>query len=89
MSDNIARWRQDHRNFGKLLESSLGDLLLPLTSFPLSARPNDPGAMVVTVNGSTVTNWSYDPASNRLVFPASAVPAPGSHITARYEPACP
>jgi hypothetical protein len=75
-------------NFGSLLESSLGDLLFPLTSFPLSARPNDPGAMVVTVDGAAVTNWSYDPASNRVVFPASAVPPPGSHITARYEPAC-
>ncbi|MGZ6125791.1 MAG: hypothetical protein ACXWLR_12575, partial [Myxococcales bacterium] len=78
----------DLGNFGKLLESSLDGLLLPLTSFPLSAHPKDPGAMVVTVNGATVTTWSYDPASNRVVFPASAVPPPGSHITARYEPAC-
>ena len=78
----------DLGNFGSLLESSLGDLLLPLTSFPLSAHPKDPGAIVVTVGGATVTNWSYDAASNRIVFPASAVPPPGSHITARYEPAC-
>jgi hypothetical protein len=78
----------DLSNFGSLLESSLGDLLLPLTSFPLSAHPKDPTAMVVTVNGATVTDWSYDAGSNRLVFPASAVPPPGSHITARYEPVC-
>ncbi|MGZ6124999.1 MAG: choice-of-anchor D domain-containing protein, partial [Myxococcales bacterium] len=78
----------DLSNFGRLLESSLGDLLLPLTSFPLSAHPRDPSAMVVTVDGATVTSWTYEAASNRLAFPVSAVPPPGSHITARYEPAC-
>jgi hypothetical protein len=75
-------------NFGPMLESSLGGLLLPLTSFPLSARPRDPSQIVVTVGGVTVTDWSYDPVSNRIVFPAAAVPPPGSHITARYEPGC-
>ncbi len=78
----------DLGNFGKLLEDSLGGLLLPLTSFPLSAIPKDPAAIVVTVDGATVTTWTYDPASNRIVFPVAAVPPPGSHITARYEPAC-
>jgi hypothetical protein len=43
---------------------------------------------VVTVNGAIVTSWTYDPASNRVVFPAAAVPSPGSHITANYEAAC-
>jgi hypothetical protein len=79
----------DLANFGSLLEASLGDLLLPLSSFPLSARPRDPSAIAVTVDGAAVTQWSYDPTSNRLVFPLGAVPPPGSHITARYEPACP
>ena len=75
-------------NFGSMLDNSLGDLLMPLTSFPLSAHPRDPASILVTVNGVTVTQWSYDPTSNRIVFPATAVPPPGSHITARYEPAC-
>src|SRR3989449_5137748 len=35
----------DLDNFGAALEGSLGDLLLPLTSFPLSARPRDPSAI--------------------------------------------
>ena len=78
----------DLGNFGSMLESSLGGLLLPLTSFPLSARPRDPQDIAVTVDGVPVTDWTYDPASNRIVFPASAVPPPGSHITARYEPGC-
>jgi hypothetical protein len=78
----------DLNNFGSLLENSLGNLLLPLSSFPLSSQPRDPAAIAVTVNGAAMTNWSYDPASNRVVFPANAVPAPGSHITANYEAAC-
>src|SRR6267142_2658701 len=77
----------DLANFGPMLESSLGGLLLPLTSFPLSARPRDPSQIVVTVGGVTVTVRSCDPVSNRIVFPATAVPPPGSHITAKYEPA--
>ena len=73
---------------GPMLESALGELLLPLSSFPLSAHPKDPTAIEVTVNGAAVTTWSYDATSNRLVFPPNAVPPPGSHITARYVPAC-
>jgi hypothetical protein len=42
----------------------------------------------VTVNGAAATEWSYDAGSNRIVFPPGAVPPPGAHITARYEPAC-
>ncbi|MFN2547423.1 MAG: choice-of-anchor D domain-containing protein [Myxococcales bacterium] len=75
-------------NMGAMLDSALGDLLQPLSSFPLSAHPKDPTAIDVTVNGARVTTWSYDATANRLVFPANAVPAPGSHITARYVPAC-
>lgn len=79
----------DVNHYGDMLESAAGSLLLPLTSFPLSAVPQDPSAIVVTVNGATVTNFSYDAGSNRIVFPPSAVPPPGSHITAKYKPACP
>jgi len=78
----------DLNNFGTMLDDALGTLLLPLTSFPLSAHPRDPAQMAVTVNGAATTNFRYDPASNRVVFPHDAVPAPGSHISATYEPAC-
>ena len=73
---------------GDMLDAALGDLLQPLSSFPLSAVPKDPTAIVVTVNGVVVTDWSYDAAANRIVFPPGSVPPPGSHITAKYEPAC-
>ncbi|HEX9605145.1 MAG TPA: hypothetical protein VF973_15440 [Myxococcales bacterium] len=40
------------------------------------------------MNGAATTNFRFDPISNRVVFPQDAVPAPGSHISATYEPAC-
>ena len=75
-------------NMGAMLDGALGDLLLPLSSFPLSAHPKDPAAIEVTVNGATVTSWRYDAGANRIVFPQTAVPPAGSHITARYVPSC-
>ena len=76
-------------SFGPMLDSALNGLLQPLSGFPLSSHPRDPAAMVVTVNGAAVTGWTYDKTGNRLVFAPAAVPAPGSHIAAKYEPACP
>jgi hypothetical protein len=76
-------------NMGAMLDAAVGNLMLPLTSFPLSQKPRDPTQIVVTVNGVVVTDWSYDPVGNRIVFPASDVPPPGSRITAKYQPACP
>jgi hypothetical protein len=76
---------RDLNNFGALLDGALGDLLLPLTSFPLSARRRDPAGIAVT---ASVTNWSYDASSNRIVFPKEAVPPPGSHISAQYAAGC-
>jgi len=78
----------DLNRFGAALETTVGNLLLPLTSFPLSTRPRNPAGIVVTVDGVTVTSWSYDAVANRIVFPPASVPPPGSHITARYEPGC-
>ena len=75
-------------NFGTMLDNALGGLLQPLSSFPLSSHPKDPAAIVVAVNGAAVSGWSYDATANRLLFTAASVPAPGSHITAKYEPAC-
>ena len=78
----------DLNNFGVMLDDALGTLLLPLTSFPLSAVPRDPAAIAVTVDGAATTNFRYDVGTNRIVFPQSAVPPPGSQITATFDPAC-
>ena len=78
----------DLNNFGVMLDDALGTLLLPLSSFPLSAVPRDPTAIAVTVDGTATPNFRYDAGTNRIVFPQSAVPPPGSQITATFEPAC-
>ncbi|MCY1034626.1 choice-of-anchor D domain-containing protein [Corallococcus sp. BB11-1] len=54
--------------------------------FPLSEEP-DTGTVVVSVNGaSTPSGWSYDAASNSVVF--SVVPPPGAKVSITYRRAC-
>ncbi|RKG95741.1 choice-of-anchor D domain-containing protein [Corallococcus sp. CA053C] len=54
--------------------------------FPLSEEP-DAGTVVVTVNGTaTTTGWTYDAASNSVVF--SVVPPPGAKVNITYRRAC-
>ncbi|NMO17202.1 choice-of-anchor D domain-containing protein [Pyxidicoccus fallax] len=56
------------------------------TRFPLSEEPT-PGTIVVEVNGSPVTTgWSYDGASNSVVF--ANVPGPGARISITYRRSC-
>jgi hypothetical protein len=78
----------DLNNFGSMLDDALGTLLLPLSSFPLSARPGNAAGIAVTVDGAARTDFRYDAGTNRIVFPQTAVPPPGSHITATYDPTC-
>ncbi|MHA7632173.1 choice-of-anchor D domain-containing protein [Corallococcus sp. M7] len=54
--------------------------------FPLSEEP-DAGTVVVAVNGTTTTSgWTYDAATNSVVF--SVVPPPGSKVAITYRRAC-
>lgn len=54
--------------------------------FPLSEAP-DVGTVVVAINGAPVTNgWTYDAASNSVVF--TTVPPPGAKVTITYRRAC-
>ncbi|WP_257458489.1 choice-of-anchor D domain-containing protein [Archangium lipolyticum] len=54
--------------------------------FPLSEAP-DAGSLVVRVNGSQVTTgWTYDGATNSVVF--STAPSPGAKVEIRYRRAC-
>ncbi len=78
----------DLNNFGSMLDDALGTLLLPLSSFPLSAHPGNAAGIAVTVDGAARTDFRYDAGTNRIVFPQTAVPPPGSHITATYDPTC-
>jgi hypothetical protein len=54
--------------------------------FPLSGQP-DAGSIAVKVNGAPVTSgWSYDGATNSVVF--SSAPAPGAKVEIYYRRAC-
>ena len=55
-----------------------------LASFHLASEPQ-PDTIVVQVDGSTVTDWTYDADTNSIVFGADSVPPPGSHIVVRFE----
>ncbi len=78
----------DLPHMGARLNGVLDRILLPLTSFTLSARPRDPSAISVTVNGKATAAFTYDAGSNRIVFAPADAPAPGSHIEATYQLAC-
>ncbi|PTL78361.1 choice-of-anchor D domain-containing protein [Vitiosangium sp. GDMCC 1.1324] len=54
--------------------------------FPLSDQP-DAGSIAVKVNGAPVTSgWTYDGATNSVVF--SSAPAPGAKVEIYYRRAC-
>lgn len=55
-----------------------------LESFHLSSEPQ-PDTLLVQVDGSTVTGWSYDAVTNSVVFDADAVPEAGAHIVVHFE----
>ena len=56
------------------------------TQFFLSSTPQDVAGMVVKINDSAVTaHWSYDAASNSVIFEATYAPAGGDVVTVTYE----
>ena len=60
-------------------------------TFALTGTPVE-GLIEVRVDGTTTTvGWSYDSASNSVVFDAAYVPAPGATIELEYAlaPTCP
>jgi hypothetical protein len=61
----------------------------PTTHFPLSVKPADASQIAVVVNGQPVsTGWSYDPATNSVVFDQAAAPPSGSSIDITYPVGC-
>ncbi len=55
-----------------------------LDTFRLSSVPQ-PETLRVQVDGSTTTDWTYDEASNSIVFNTDAIPESGSHIVVYFE----
>ncbi|RKG70798.1 choice-of-anchor D domain-containing protein [Corallococcus exercitus] len=70
----------------KLSESAFG----PNRTFPLSELPEDPGALVVRVDGVPVTDgWAYDARANAVIFDRLRAPVPGAVVEITYPLGCP
>jgi hypothetical protein len=58
-------------------------------SFPLEERPSDSTRIVVRVDGSEVTSgWTYDAATNTVLFNPGAAPLPGATVEITYPVSC-
>ncbi len=86
--------------FGSICASDWASLMediglgtyIALTQFPLSAAP-DPATLVILVDGVVVpmdpTNgWSYDPASQAILFNGESLPEAGAEVEISYSTAC-
>jgi hypothetical protein len=78
-------------DFSQSLQS-LSQSIVELTSaFALSRIPNV-STIVVTVDGASVANsatngWTYDSASNSIVFHGAALPQNGANVAINFDPA--
>jgi hypothetical protein len=72
-------------DFGPLLRDVVSRAFAPQTRYPLSGKPDSAG-VTVKVNGNPAGGWTYDAASNSVVF-ASPLP-PGTRIDVTYTRAC-
>lgn len=58
-------------------------------SFPLQDRPSDSSRIVVRVDGAEVTSgWTYDAATNTVLFDAGSAPPPGATVEITYPVSC-
>ena len=74
-------------DYSPLLSAVASKAFSPADRFALSALP-DPGSLVVSVDGIRLAGgWTYDPASNQVVF--ANRPGPGSRLSVYYRKACP
>jgi hypothetical protein len=72
-------------DYAPLMRNVANKAFSPQDRFPLS-EPPIPGSVAVQVNGAPATGWSYDGASNSVVF--SPGPAPGAKVEISYRRAC-
>ncbi|WP_434345224.1 choice-of-anchor D domain-containing protein [Myxococcus virescens] len=57
--------------------------------FPLSETPEDPGSIVVDVDGVRVTSgWEYDARENAILFDRASAPEAGSLVEVTYPLGC-
>jgi hypothetical protein len=72
-------------DFAPLLQDVVSKAFAPQTRFPLSGTPDASGVRV-TVDGVPASGWTYDAASNTVVF--DSPPPAGSTIAVSYTRGC-
>jgi len=75
-------------NWAQSLMAIGGNTFGPRRVFPLSQVPTDPQQIVVDVNGMAASGWTYDAATNSIVFMESATPAAGAVVQVTYPLGC-
>ena len=63
---------------------ALADETLSQDTFPLLELDTVPASVEVTVDGKPATGWSFDPATNSVVFDAASTPSQGATIVIDY-----
>jgi hypothetical protein len=76
-------------NWAESLERISENAFGPNRSFPLSETPSDTSRIVVRVDGVVVTGgWTYDAASNTVLFDVDKAPPPGASVQITYPVSC-
>ena len=60
----------------------------PKRVFPLTNQPSDAAQIVVKVDGQQVAGWTYDAATNAIVFGEGMAPPAGAYIEVTYPLGC-
>ncbi|MDQ3262915.1 MAG: choice-of-anchor D domain-containing protein [Myxococcota bacterium] len=78
-------------NYQALLNALAGSAAGAQRDFRLTEVPSDPAALTVTVDGVVQTygtQWTWDAATNSVVFDPAAVPATGQKVGVQYRAEC-
>ena len=67
---------------------NLAEHLFALRNQFFLSRLADPSTILVTIDGQDRNDWTYDEASNSVIFPEDAPPDPGAHIVIEYDTLC-
>jgi hypothetical protein len=68
----------------RISESAFG----PNRVFKLSETPSDASRIVVRVDGVVVDGWTYDAATNSVIFAVDKAPPPGATVEITYPVGC-
>jgi hypothetical protein len=75
-------------NWAESLKKLSSTTFGPKRVFPLTNLPADPAQIVVKVDGQPVSGWSYDAATNSIVFADGMAPPAGAYIEVIYPLGC-